>query len=149
MAYADGNVWTFHAGRFTVRLNITPDYGYQYDGDDEDGETQARLDSGAYVAFDSDVTVHDLSGVIIGRASLGGSVYGYDEVSAFWTAHRDSDAMNRNCTLMRAAWRGQGDTDAKVSICHYFPDMVAQAVAEARAYLIDAKRAYVRQPKGA
>ena len=44
----------------------------------------------------------------------------------FWTDHRDSDPMNRNCSIMRAARGGN------VVICHYFPDMVRTAVDEAR-----------------
>lgn len=125
--------WSFRTARFSIYLEVQPDYGYQYDGDDPDGETQSKLDSGEYVAFDSFVSIM-LDGVEVGSDSLGGSVYAADEVETFWTAHRDPDAMNRNCSIMRAAWRGEGNPDAKVSICHYFPDMVRQAVAMARAY---------------
>ena len=63
-------VWTFDTARFRVALQITPDYAYRYDGDDEDGETQAKLDSGEYVAFDSRVVVM-LDGEEIGSDSLG------------------------------------------------------------------------------
>jgi hypothetical protein len=47
-------VWTFEVGSILVRLICTPDYSYQYDGDDEDGETQAGLDNNELIAFDSD-----------------------------------------------------------------------------------------------
>lgn len=123
-----GTVWAFNAGRFQVRLEIERLRGYQYDGDDENGETQAKLDSGEYVAFESSVIV-ELDGEEIGRDSLYGSVYSADSVSEFWTAHRDSDPMNRNCSIMRAA-RGEN-----VVICHYFPDMVRSAVREAREHV--------------
>lgn len=130
-------VWTFETARFAVELHIAQDYGFQYDGDDEGGETQAKLDSGEYVAFDSRVVVK-LDGRTIGADHLGSSVYGADEVSEFWTAHRDADPMNRNCSIFRDAMRAK--TGHESSICHYFPDMVAQAIADARATLCASPR---------
>ena len=127
-----GTVWTFKAGRFVVSLELIRDHGYQYDGEDEDGETQAALDAGQLVAFDSFVSV-ELDGEQIGADALCGSVYGRDEVAAFYSDHRSADPMNRNCSIMRAA-RGN------CSICHYFPDMVRQAIAEARG-TIEARKA--------
>jgi hypothetical protein len=50
----------------------------------------------------------------------------YASVLEFYTAHRCRDPMNRNCSVMRAK---RGDN---VVICHYFPDMVATAISEAR-----------------
>lgn len=121
-------VWQFKTARFTVGLYVERDRNYTYDGDDPDGETQERLDSGEFVAFASYVVVK-LDGEEIARNSLYGSVYDSDRVAEFWTAHRDSDPMNRNCSIMRAA---RGDN---VVICHYFPGMVAEACAEAREYV--------------
>jgi hypothetical protein len=126
-------VWTFETARFRVALQTEETPGFQYGGDDEDGETQAALDSGEFVAFDSRVVV-EFEGVEIGADQLGASVYAADSVSEFWTAHRDPDPMNRNCSEMRAA-RG-----SNVCICHYFPDMVRQAISEARAFLCNAPR---------
>lgn len=123
-----GIVWEFKTERFTVYLEVERDRGYRYDGDDEDGEVQRKLDSGEYVAFDSAVIV-ELDGEEISRDSLGGSVYESGRAAEFWTAHRDPDAMNRNCSIMRAARGGN------VCICHYFPDMVRIAVQEARDHL--------------
>jgi len=117
--------WEFCTSRFRVALHVTFDHGYRYDGDDENGETQAKLDAGEYVAFDSSVIV-ELDGIEIASDSLGGSVYAAGAVSEFWTAHRDGDAMNRNCSVMRAARGGN------VCICHYFPEMVRAAIGEAR-----------------
>lgn len=120
--------WKFRSGRFVVSLYIDQDYGYQYDGDDPDGETQAKLDEGEYIAFDSTVSV-SLDGKEIGSDHLGGSVYAVDDMADFWTAHRSADPMNRNCSIMRAARGGN------VCIGHYFPDMVRNAIKEAHAYL--------------
>lgn len=123
-----GTVWTFDSGRFTIRLRIEPEYGYQYHGDDEGGEVQAKLDSGEYVAFGSIVTV-ELGGVTIGEDSLWGSVYAEGEESEFWTAHRTSEPEYRNTLAQKAQNRVIG---------HYFPDMVRQAVEQARGFLRDA-----------
>lgn len=128
-----GTVWVHATRRFRVRLEIEPDRSYCYDGDDENGETQAALDSGEYVAFDSALIV-ELDGQEIARDTLCGSVYGADNFAEFWTAHRDADPMNRNCSIMRAA-RGN------CSIGHYFPDMVRQAISEARQHV-----AHIRVP---
>lgn len=128
-----GTVWVHATRRFRVRLEIEPDRSYRYDGDDENGEIQAKLDSGEYVAFDSAVVV-ELDGEEIARDTLSGSVYGANEVAEFWTSHRDANPMNRNCSIMRAA-RGN------ITICHYFPDMVRIAIAEAREHV-----AHIRVP---
>lgn len=118
-------VWTFKTARFAVSLQIAQDHGYQYDGDDENGETQAALDSGEMVAFDSRVIV-ELDGLEVGADHLGGSVYYANDMADFWTAHRDADPFNRNCEEMRAT-NGQN-----CSICHYFPGMVQEAIEQAR-----------------
>lgn len=123
-----GTVWIFNTARFQVRLEIEPINGYRYDGDDENNETQTALDNGDYVAFESRVIV-ELDGAEIASDSLYGSVYERDNVKAFWTDHRDSDPMNRNCSIMRTA-RGEN-----VAIGHYFPDMVSIAIKEAREHV--------------
>lgn len=115
-------VWTFELGRVLVALHVEQEQNYQYDGDDEDGETQAKLDAGEYVAFWSRVTVA-VDGVEIGSDSLGGSVYEFGKESEFWTAHRDPDPENRNTLAMKARNR---------CICHYFPGMVCEAIRAAR-----------------
>ena len=129
----DGIVWSFETANFIVHLILDHDSYAKYDGDDEDGETQRKLDSGEYVMFESRVEValkkDDHEEDIIGTSYLGGSVYELGREHEFWTAHRDPDPMNRNCSIMRAA-RGEN-----VSICHYFPGMVAEAIAEAREHI--------------
>ncbi len=127
-----GTVWKFapKGSRFKVRLRIEQDRRYRYDGDDEEGETQAKLDAGEYVAFDSFAEVL-LDGEVIGTDSLHGSVYLDGDESDFWTDHRSADPMNRNCTIMRAK-RGE-----LTCICHYFPDLIRSAVDEARQYVRD------------
>lgn len=127
-----GRKWSFRTKRFKVSLYLERLHGYQYDGDDPDGETQSQLDSGELIAFDSRVEV-ELDGQVIGENHLGGSVYKDGEESEFWTAHRDPDPANRNCTIMRASH----PAGPRVSICHYFPEMVSEAISEARCYVRD------------
>lgn len=122
------NAWQFNTKRFSVVLLIAEIYGYQYDGDDEDGETQRQLDSGELIAFDSRLLVY-LDGQEVGGDALGSSVYKADNLKAFWTDHRDPDPMNRNCEAFRAK---HGE---KSAIGHYFPEMVRNAITEARDYL--------------
>jgi hypothetical protein len=123
-------VWSFSIGRVEVTLEIEQESGYQYDGDDENGETQRAIDDGEFVAFSSTVRCY-IDNLECGRDDLGGSVYEFGKESEFWTAHRDPDAMNRNCTIMREAYKAKTGTD-RVSICHYFPGMIAEAIRQAR-----------------
>jgi hypothetical protein len=120
-------VWTFETKRFRVTLELDRDLNYRYDGDDEDGEVQLKLDTGEYVAFDSTVTVY-FDDTEVGVDHLGGSVYSWDKVQEFWTGHRDPDPANRNC--MANAYR----------VGHYFPDMVKEACQEARKHLCSAPK---------
>jgi len=115
-------VWKFETKRFRVALEIDQERGYRYDGDDRGGKIQAKLDSGEYVAFQSALLVY-FDGSEIAADYLGGSVYSLGTIADFWTAHRDRDANNRNCSL----------NDRNIG--HYFPDMVRTAIDEAREYL--------------
>lgn len=124
-----GRVWEFKTARFTVALEVTRDYNFRYDS----GEFVAFDDSGDFVAFDSVVKV-ELDGEEVGWAALCGSVYGRDDYSDFWTAHRTSEPEYRN--------RQPGQS---YIVCHYFPGMVAEAIAMARAELRSRKPTpYVR-----
>ena len=116
-------VWSFKAGRVRVALEITRLPGYRYDGHDPGKRTQRELDRGDLVAFDSKVLV-TLDGKPVGVDYLGGSVYHFGKESEFWTAHRDRNPANRNCSL-----------NPGVSVGHYFPDMVHEAIRDARARL--------------
>ena len=124
--FHNGVVWTFSTERFSIFLEIEVESYPIYDGDDEDGETQRRLNNGSLVQFDSRVVV-ELDGVEIGSDSLGSSVYDVRTADEFWTAHRDPDPMNRNCSIMR----DNHPAGPNISIGHYFPDMVRQAIADA------------------
>lgn len=137
--------WKFQTRNFRIEFETFADSNYRYDGDDENGETQAALDSGEFVAFDSRVSVYfrgDDEEEPIGVDHLGGSVYAADSISDFWTEHRSADPMNRNCSIMRDSH----PAGPRVSICHYFPDMVRQAIREAREEMLSRKAAAARLP---
>ena len=110
-------VWTFKTKQFRVTLDLSPSCE-PYDGDDEDGEIQRKLNDGVYVMFDSLVRVTDRqTGVELGFDSLGASVY--ETPSEFWTEHRG---------LGTYACRKEGEP-----ICgSYFPGMVREACRAAR-----------------
>lgn len=121
--FRSGPVWRFRTKQFNVELRLERIHGYRYDGDDENGETQAAIKSGELHAFESVVNV-EWNDEIIGQSTLYGSVY--DNPDDFYTAHRDSDPENRNTLEKRAK---------RQCICHYFPDMVREAIAEAREHI--------------
>lgn len=119
-------VWQFKTKRFTIALEFEDPWDLDLSWDDA-GEVAEGLDSGRLIAFDAKVAVY-LDGFEVGSDHLGNCVYlSADE---FATSHRDRDPMNRNCSVMREAC-------GQVSICHYFPDMVREAIAEARKLLKD------------
>lgn len=106
--------WEFKTARFMVRLHIeeedmAPDF--------DDAETIADIEAGRVEWFQAHVAVY-LDGSPVGDDYLGGCAY--KSIEEFYTAHRDPDPMNRNCTAFRAVYGGS-------SVCHYFPDMVREA----------------------
>lgn len=127
-------VWSHETARFRVELALEPEEldpadCFQFDDDVE------AVRNGSVAWFCAAVRVY-LDGREVAADYLGGCAY--EPASDFWTAHRDPDDMNRNCSIFRAA-RGEN-----VSICHYFPDMVRQAIAEARSYLGSVRGLYLR-----
>lgn len=122
-----GKVWRFKTKRFTIFLELERERKYKYEGDDPDGETQARIDNGEFVAFSATVQIYlDDSDNEIASNSLYGCIYDAGRVYEFVTDHWNSPPEYRNTLAMKA--------QNKV-ICHYFPDMVREAVAEARSYI--------------
>jgi hypothetical protein len=125
MGIRSENIWTFKTARFAVYLEVCPDHDLDLSWDD-DGSAREGLERGTLVAFVASVVVY-LDGTEVAREALGGCIYG--SAKEFLVGHRHPDPMNRNCTTMRAA-RGEN-----VCICHYFPGMVKQAIAEARQHV--------------
>jgi hypothetical protein len=129
-------VWEFQTARFLVKLQIDDQFDW-CNIYDEDSETQAGLNSGELIAFDSRVIV-EFDGAEVGADYLTWSIYEAGHVRDFWTQHRDLNPMDRNCTLMRAV---QGEN---CCICHYFPSMVRIAVGEARSAMRKVQAVYLR-----
>lgn len=121
-------VWSFQTKHFLVTFEAEPEDLDPADGFD-DAETVRQIRAGTYTWFCAAVRVfhranrrHDWK--LVATDYLGGCAY--KSAMEFCTSHRGADLMDRNCTIMRAA-RG-----VNVSICHYFPSMVSEAIAEAR-----------------
>lgn len=122
-------IWSFETDRFFVGLYAEPE---DLDPADtfEFPEDIEAVRNGSVEWFNAVVRVYHKNGVSpyqwpqVGFDSLGACAY--KTLAEFYTSHRDPDPMNRNCSIMRAA-RG-----SNVCICHYFPDMVREAIADAR-----------------
>lgn len=126
--------WRFETARLAVVFETAP---CEDDPKDhfEFPQDIAAVEDGTVEWFDARVRVLDLQKATLhSRHELAADYLGccaYNTVREFYTSHRDPDPMNRNCTIMRAA-RGNGNPDAKISICHYFPSMVSEAIDAAR-----------------
>jgi len=121
-------VWTFETARYRIALEIVPEDMDPADSF-ESAEDIEAIHNGTVEWFQAMVAVYlkatNGPDIRIGYDTLGACAYA--TVREFYTAHRDPDPMNRNCSIMRGK---RGDN---VFVGHYFPDMVAQAVKDARA----------------
>ena len=129
-------VWEFNTARFRIALEIEPEYMDPADSFQFEEDIDA-VRNGEVEWFCACVSVY-LDDKRIAWDYLGGCAY--KTIREFYESHRDTNPLNRNCTIMRRAWNGANDPDAKISICHYFPSMVRSAIAEARKELCDVPR---------
>jgi hypothetical protein len=118
-------VWEFKTAQFCIALEIEPEDmdpadSFQFEDDIE------AVRSGAVEWFCAVVSVY-YNGARISTDSLGACAY--KSVREFYTSHRDPNPLNRNSSIMRTAH------GANTCIGHYFPDMVANAIRDARHYL--------------
>jgi hypothetical protein len=123
MARNENEMFRFETANFIVRATIEPDSDLDLSWD-EDGSVTDALDRGLFQSFCTVVTVSTKDGIELGRDILGGSIY--EKPAEFFSDYRSADPMNRNCSAMREANGGN------VVIGHYFPDMVRNAISEAR-----------------
>jgi hypothetical protein len=128
-------VWRFKTANFTVSLEIEHCPLDPTNHFDDGGQAAADIACGAVDWFDALVTVRGTGGELVGSDSLGCCAYA--PASDFWTAHRDPDPMNRNCSI-RHALSMCGHT----TIGHYFPDMIHLAICDARRNLAARRDAY-------
>jgi hypothetical protein len=111
----------FRTKNFTVRAMIEPDCDLDLSFDDS-GEVTAALESGDMVAFQTKVAVY-YHGAEIGADYLGGSIY--REPREFFREHIGLAAKSRADGCNYGA---------------YFPDMVREAISEARKHFADMPR---------
>ena len=117
--------WSFETPSFLVAFEPEPETVDPADCFQFDDDIEIARSGELHDWFCAVVTIYlkrGDRGDPIGRDVLGGCSYA--SFRDFTTGHRDRDPMNRNCSLMRAARGGV--------ICHYFPDMVRAAAADAR-----------------
>ena len=117
-------MWSFKTKNFRIIASIKHDWSYVYDGDDEAGETQAALNAGSLVAFDASVIVY-MRGQEVGAGPI--------------SADRSTGSTMRRHSLptivrpiRRSAIAPVSGRNSGTLICHYFPDMVRDAIANAR-----------------
>lgn len=115
------SLWDFRTKHYHVACEAT------YDDDTDlswaDEETLEDIREGRLTVYGVRVVVRK-AGIEIGEDSLWGCVY--KDIDDFVREHRNSDPLNRNSSIMRAA------KGSNVVICHYFPDMVSEAIKQAR-----------------
>lgn len=101
----EGTLWNCDTPNFNLRLILSRQWGFEYDGEDEDGETQRQLDNGTLVAFDSElrITLRQGEGVIVGRAYLGSSVYQSGNIAPFLKDGYFRDMLREASEEARAA----------------------------------------------
>lgn len=118
----DAIIWQFDTANFRVICHaevedMQPDFS-------EEADNAFAADGGAhwFCAFVSVWYGTDENRLeYLGHDCLGGC--SYRSFNEFVTSHRCADPENRNTLAMKAR---------NVSICHYFPDMVREAIAAAR-----------------
>lgn len=115
------SLWDFRTKHYHVACEVTHDDDADLSWADQ--ETLDDISEGRLTIYGMRVVVRK-AGLEIAEDSLWGCVY--KNPSEFVTEHRSADPMNRNCSIMREARGGN------VVICHYFPDMVSQAIRHAR-----------------
>lgn len=123
------NYWRFATKQFEVLFDVASceddpadSFEFEDDIDAVRNETVCWFDARVRVMW---------NGKEIGADYLG--CCAYNSVKEFYTSHRDLNPMNRNCTIMRHA-------SGNVTICHYFPAMVGEAIAAARKVLCSVPR---------
>jgi succinate dehydrogenase/fumarate reductase-like Fe-S protein len=127
--------WEFNTARFRVTFTALPEELDPSDSFSDPADIEA-VRTGDVAWFCAKVAV-ECDGHQIAADYLGACAY--RTVEEFVTGHRDPDPLNRNSSIMRAARGGN------VVICHYFPDMVRTAIAEARKNLADLQSVKLRQ----
>ena len=114
-------MWQFETQNFRIVASIEPDEDCDFSFD-ESGETQAKVESGEWEVFQTAVRVY-LRDAEISADYLGGSIY--SDPREFFREHIGLAARSR------ADGRNYG--------C-YFPQMVREAISEARKALADMPR---------
>ncbi len=117
----DDALWSFATTNFRIDCYAEPEEMDPADSFAFEDDIEA-VRSGAVDWFGVAVIVTGPNGEQLGSDYLGGCAY--TNAGDFVTGHREGGPENRNCLATKAR---------NVVICHYFPDMVRAAIAEARA----------------
>jgi hypothetical protein len=117
-----GAIWQFHTAKYSIALFAEPEDIDPTDCmDDEDEAKRIRESNNPADWFCAVVAVYGPNGERLGMDILGGC--SYSSFKDFYESHRDPNPANRNTLELKAK---------NTIICHYFPSMVRQAIADAR-----------------
>jgi hypothetical protein len=112
-------IWSFRTHNFKVLYSICPEPDLDLSWDD-DGSTAKGIAAGELIAFQARVEViNRRTGCVLGAQYLGNCIY---ESAEAFISHRHPNPQYRNCSL----------NHDDVRFCSYFPDMVRDAIKEAR-----------------
>lgn len=114
-------MWRFETAQFAVVAYIAPDD--EADLSWADAETIDAINTGEFAVFGMIVEV-EKNGHVIGRDSLWNCVE--RNPSQCFSEHWKAEKSFRNTLELKAN---------NMAVCHYFPSMVAQAIADARSTL--------------
>jgi hypothetical protein len=112
-------VWSFETANYEVLGQVSDCTDDPADHFEFPEDIDAVRDGKVYW-FDARVIVKK-NGHTVGSDYLGGCSYA--SIEEFFASHRDRDPSNRNTLALKAT---------NTVICHYFPSMVAEAIADAR-----------------
>lgn len=119
--------WRFNTKRYTI-VFVAAEEGQSPEEHFSDPQDVAFASNGDLAHwFSAGVAVYR-DDRLVAQTWLGGC---YNSIGEFCGGHRDPNPLNRNCSIMRRARRKA--RRAAISICHYFPDLIREVLAEARA----------------
>lgn len=126
-------IWEFETKNFRVSLAVGPCDEDPRDHFEFPEQLDFAMSDDPAHWFDAAVHVH-CNGITVGSDYLG--CCSYNSFDEFISGHRDADPENRNTLAQKAK---------NTVVCHYFPDMVNSAIANARETLARLNSKKLRQ----
>lgn len=117
-------IWRFETARYVISCHALEEDLDSSDSFERDDDIEFARQGGSHWFAACVRVVNKETGLELGVDHLGGC--SYNSFREFITGHREGGDDNRNTLAMKAR---------NTVICHYFPDMVREAIAAARTTL--------------